>query len=576
MKTPSAPPPRLRCRLSPKTLACLAAAGFFLMPVDMLLAQALPGGNPVDQLPAPQTGPTQRSGARTGIGQAQVPQQAGPSRNITPQRFDIAGVNALAFEDIAAIFQPLVNKPVTVADLVEKARQATALYQQRGYALSFVFIPQQDFEGGVVRVTAVEGHVAKLQIEGDAGGAEPKMRELAGRIMQDKPLTRESFERYTQIIAQQPGVRVEATATPPTQTDGAGALELKASRQPYSISVGTDIRSSKPRAVITGVLNDPVASGSRLTASTLLGGLKGESFLAGSYSQMAGTEGLIIKGDISSYKGDPDAQLSTPPAIRRFTTYKRAEVSASYPLILAQSRSLFMSGGVYGVNNADEYSNPATGLLLTDDVRVRAIYAQTAYNTAHDDQSRSLSARVVQGLKGMGASSSIRTNAAGAVPVNPAKLDFTRLVLSASQRDTWDKTWGTAVGFNAQYTPHTLPSTERVSYGSGRFGRAYTAGVIAGDSGYGVSLEGNRTFAVDMKYVKRIQPYLLLERARVSVHTGALTFSRLTSASLGARISDGAYYTLDVALSKPLDASFDNPRKNLRLSTLLTYNFEKR
>ncbi len=546
------------------------------MPMDMLLAQALTGGNPVDQLPAPQTGPTQRSGARTGIGQAQVPQQAGPSRKVTPQRFDIAGVNAIAFEDIAALFQPLVNRPITVADLVEKARQATELYQQRGYALSFVFIPQQEFEGGVVRVVAVEGHVARVQIEGDAGGAEPKMRELAARIMQDKPLTRDNFERYTQIMAQQPGVRVDATAMPPTETDGAGALLLKVSHQPYSISLGTDIRSSKPRAVITGVLNDPLASGSRLTASTLLGGLKGESFVAGSYSQMVGTEGLTIKGDISSYKGDPDAQLSTPPAIRRFTTYKRAELSASYPLTLAQNRSLFVSGGIYGVNNGDDYLNPANGLLLTDDVRVRAVYGQAAYNTARDDQSRSLSARLVQGLKGLGASSSIRTNAPGAVPVNPAKLDFTRLVLSASQRDTWAKTWGTAVGFNAQYTPHTLPTTERVSYGSGRFGRAYTAGVIAGDSGYGLSLEGNRTFTVDTQYVKRIQPYLLLERARVSVHTGALAFSRLTSASVGARISDGTYYTVDVALSKPLDASFDNPRKNLRLSTLLTYNLEKR
>lgn len=542
----------------------------------MALAQSPGAGNPVDQLPAPQSGPVQRGNARMGIGRAQVPQPAGPSQAVTPQRFDIEGIKSIPFEEVAALFQPMANQPATVADLVEKARQATAIYQQRGYALSFVFIPQQTFESGVVRVVAVEGHVATVQIEGDAGGAEPKIRELAARITQDKPLRRENFERYTQIMAQLPGVRVEATATPPANTDGAGALVLKVSHQPYSISLGTDIRSSRLRAVVTGVLNNPLAPGSRLSASALLGGLKGESYAAGSYSQMVGTEGLNIKGDISTYRGDPDAQLSTPPAIRRFTTYKRAELSASYPLVLGQSRSLFVSGGIYGVNNADDYSNLATGTVLTDDVRVRAVYAQGSYNAAREGQSRNLSGRLVQGMKGLGASSSIRTNAAGAVPVNPAKLDFTRLVLDAGQRDTWDKTWGTVVSLNTQYSPDTLPSTERVSYGSARFGRAYTAGVIAGDSGWGVGLEGNRVFAVDTTYVKRIQPYLLLERARVYVHTGTLAFSRLTSASVGARLSDGMYYTVDVALSKPLDASFDNPRKNVRLSTLLTYNFEKK
>ena len=556
-------------------MACLTAAGFYS---GFVSAQSLgANGNPVEQLPAPPSGPGPRGRATSNIAPAPPQPQEAPGRSVTPVRFDIEGVQSISFDEVAALFQPFAGQPTSVAKLADVARQVTAIYQKAGYALSFAFLPQQDFAGGVVRVVAVEGYVASITYDGDAGKATPKVRELTERIRQEKPLTRASFERYTQLVAQLPGVRVDARALPPTQTDGAGAMTVKVSHQPFSVSLGTDIRTAKPRAVLTGVLNDPFVAGGRLTASTLVGGLQGESFVAGSYSQVFGTEGLTVKGDLSEYRGNPDAQLSTPPAIHRFTTYKRAELSASYPLTLTQTKSLFISGGAYAVNNADDYSNPLNGAVLADRVHVRAVYAQASYSNAGETQSRSVTGRLVQGLNGAGASSGITTNVAGPVPVNPAKLDFTRVLLEGSQRNIWDKTWGTALSFSTQYSPHTLPSFERVSFGSARFGRAYTAGVIAGDSGWGLGLEGNRSFAVDMKYASKIQPYVLLERARVYSHLGAGPFARLASASLGVRISDGSYYTFDLAASKPVgDAAPDNPDRKARLSALISYNFERR
>ena len=99
---------------------------------------------------------------------------------------------------------------------------------------------------------------------------------------------------------------------------------------------------------------------------------------------------------------------------------------------------------------------------------------------------------------------------------------------------------------------------------------------MAGDSGWGAGIEGSRTFATGWAYARRIQPYLLMEAARVYSHLGTAAFSRLASASLGVRVADGAHYTVDVAVSKPLgDASPDNPRRRLRLSALVSYNFEK-
>ncbi len=560
-------------RRLPVALAVCLAAG---LPSPFATAQTA-AGNPIDSLPTPRLRESPQREADAQILTPTTPEPPQQSLGITPLRFEIEGVHAISFDEVAALFAPLAGKPTDVATLTGLARRVTALYRQRGYALSFAYVPAQPFSDGVVRIVAVEGYVESVTIDGDAGGAEAKIREIAERIRQERPLRLATFERYTQLLAMLPGVQVEARAMPPTETSGAGSMVLKVMHQPYLVSVATDIRSSRPRAVVTGVLNDPLLSGGRLSASTLLGALRDEEYTAASYSQAVGSDGLTLKAEVSLYKGDPDARLDTPPAIQRYTTYHRAELSAQYPLKLTRSESLFLSGGVYGVNNVDDYSNPVNGAWLADEIRVRAVYAQAGYNTAEPDQSRSLTLRLTQGLTGLGATAEMRASFPGPLPVNPARLDFARLLVEGSQRNRWGKTWGTAMTFAAQYSPHILPSSERISFGSTRFARGYNAGEAAGDSGWGVGLELNRSFAIDTAYLKEVQPYVLLEHARVRSNAGLLALAKLSSASLGVRLSDGRYYTVDLALSKPVgDPSPDNLARDLRLSAMVSYSLGRR
>lgn len=568
--------PFLQRKLQGALTVCLAAAGLLSF-VDLASAQAGAGGNPVDNLPTPQA-PSPAVREPAGRILSAPAQQPVVSRPVTPKRFDIEGVKSISFDEVAGLFKPLLNQPGTVAQLTDLAKQCTAMYQKQGYALSFCYVPQQDFAGGVVRVIAVEGHIETVKIDGDAGPSEGRILELAERIKADRPLTLASFDRYTQLMSQLPGVRVEASATPPASTDGKGSMVLKVTRRPYSVSLGTDFRTRSPRAVVTGVLNDPFVAGGALSASTLLGGGSDERFVSGAYAQALGSDGLVLKAELSMFKGNPDAALSVQPQIHRYNTYRRAELSASYPLLLKRSESLVVNGGVYATNNTDDYSNPLNGATLTDEVKVRALYAQAAYSQSDPTQSRAASVRLVHGLDAWGAEATRRANFTSAALVNGTRVDFTRVLFEGTQRNTWgaDRSWGTAVSFSTQYSPHNLPSSERISFGSTRFGRAYQAGEIAGDKGFGIGLEASRTFALGFPYVKQVQPYVLIEHARASINTGTLAFSKLTSASLGFRISDGTYYRLDVAASKPIgEASPDNPQRDIRLSAQLTYSFAR-
>ncbi len=561
-------PLRSNYRHSPVFLAaCFAAAIFSFSSAHAQSPSA--SGNPINTLPTfqPLVDPADKATFRI----LEVPRSTQPrlARSVTPQRFEIEGVQSIPFAKVAALFAPLAKQPTTVAHLVDLARQVTDMYKENGYALSFAYVPEQDFKEGTVRVVAVEGFVESVTIEGDAGPAEARIREIAQLIRKNRPLQLANFERYTQLMGQLPGVTVEAQATPSVQTNGAGSLLVKVARKHYELSLGADVRSSRPRAVVTGIVNDPLMAGSRLSATTLLGSPKGELLASLAFSQVIGNEGLTLKAETTAYRGNPDAHLNTPPPIQRYTDYLRSELSASYPVILKRSESLYLSSGIYGVNNTDSYAT--TTQTLTDQVNVRAVYAQAAYAIHTDVRARNLSLRLAQGMDALGASASRRIN--NTSTVNPASLDFTRVLIDARQRNVWGQGWGTAMAFTTQYSPDILPNSEKLSFGSTRFARGYSAGDAAGDSGWGIGLEGNRAFPVKAPYLTHIEPYVLLESARVYNHIGQAQLSKLSSASLGARIVNGKHYRIDFAVSKPIgEAPSTNPQRKLRMSLLASYS----
>lgn len=562
-------PMRLSCiGIAVASLACAGLAQAqraAVVPADPLDLIPQPAKVPAPPAPQPSLDTTTPAGAAAGRLDAQI----------TPTRFEIEGVNALPFSEIAGLFAPLAGKPVTVGQLAGLARDATARYRDAGYPLSFVYLPEQDFADGVVRVVAVEGHIASIRIEGDAGAAEPKLREIAQQLQAEKPLRLATFERATQIMSRLPGLSVAAEAAMPTTTNGDAPLVLKVKREPYNVSLGADVRQPTSRLVLTGRVGDLLASGSDLSASTLLGNWEREKFASLAYSQYVGADGLALKTTYSDYRGYPDESMGKDSPIQRYNTNRRLEFSGSYPLMLSAGSSLFLNGGLYGVDNTDDYKVPVNGARLTDETQVRAVFLQLVYADATPRRSRNASAMLAQGIDGLGASAQVRSNVPGASGPGTADLSFTRLAFDVSQRDRFENLWGTAISMGGQISGNSLASSERVSFGGPRYGRGYAAGDGSGDSGVGIGLELNRAFAFDATWLKQVEPYLLLEAAHVSTHIGRPVPRDLRSVALGLRLSDARHYNLDLAVAKPTgDAALNNPQRDVRVSLLLSYQLE--
>jgi hemolysin activation/secretion protein len=60
--------------------------------------------------------------------------------------------------------------------------------------------------------------------------------------------------------------------------------------------------------------------------------------------------------------------------------------------------------------------------------------------------------------------------------------------------------------------------------------------------------------------------------ARVYLHAGTPSPSRLSSASIGFRISDGKHYSLDISVAKALaDAPVESPSRSPRVNATFSY-----
>jgi len=494
------------------------------------------------------------------------------ARTLVPTRFEIAGAHALPLADMAALFQPLAGHRVRIADLIAAADKVRALYQAHGYALSFAYVPAQSFADGVVRVVVVEGYVARVDISGDPGSLENRIRATAAHIQGERPLRTATFQRYVQLLGRLPGLHVDVDVPAPTTTDGATRLKLHVTRTRFNLSSSIDFNHPGVQGLLSATANGLTRLGEKLTVSTLYPSGRGsQRYDAGALALPIGSDGLLLSLDGSRYDGRPDDEFQSLPDLSRRLTQDRLQLGASYPLRLSSEHALEIGGGMYRADVTDRYLNSATGAQLSLDTRVRVLYANLDDQRSSTTRTRKFSFGIARGLDRWGAESVARTNFSDTPLAYPGDVAFTRYDIGFDQTDQWPSRFGTRLSLSGQYSADTLPTTERITFGGARYALAYDPGEASGDSGWGISLELNRKWPLGYAYLKALTPYLVAQLAHVSVHQGSLPIDRLGSAGVGLRLSDDRHYAVDLTVAqpfgdRPLEAGRRRPRINLAFS----------
>ncbi|TFF38992.1 ShlB/FhaC/HecB family hemolysin secretion/activation protein [Pseudomonas sp. RIT623] len=509
---------------------------------------------------------------RPGAGAAQLPQTQPSaqqpllmSTRVAVRKVRFEGGTVYPLSELREHYQPLIGREVALAELIDVTRRLTQRYQQDGYLLSYAYLPPQDFADGRVRVVLVEGYIRDVQIDGEIGGARAYLEQLLDKLKAERPLSRQSFERYTSLAGRIPGVTFQAQVPPPGTTDGATRLVAQVSRQPFTTSMNLNDGSRDDLQALLGASsNAQTRFGEQLGASVLLPpGEDKEHYYRLDYSQFLDAEGSRLLLSASRYRSDPKARIRLDNGIdlTQHRENERYSVGLSQSLIASPSEWLEVVGRFYVVNDRIDYQVVGFPLRLDSRTDLRALSFEGDWRKAEARRLRIISAGVYQGLDYFGA----RSNA-------DYDLDFLRLRLSGVQSDDFGDHWQGVISAAGYWSNDSLPDSERAVFGGQNFGRGYPSDQGSGDKGWGLAYEVNYSFKREGAWLKVVQPYIALDAARAWFNELEVRKAKMSSAALGLRFGDARYYNVAVEVAKPMsDIALDSLNRRPRLNLSFSY-----
>jgi hemolysin activation/secretion protein len=526
------------------------------LPVPNLPADAYRPNTPQTQLPTPAASEAQPLLMDT---------------KVTISKLQIDGGTVYPLKDLAQVFEPLIGHETNLAQLIEATRSITRRYQADGYLLSYAFLPEQRFDGGLVRVVLVEGYIRDYQIQGNIGSVSSYVEKLADKLKAERPLTRKTFERYTTLMGAIPGVTLQAQVPPPGTTDGGTHMDITASRKPFTTSMSLNEASrGGTQALLTATSNSWTSKGEQLSVSGLAPpGNDKEHYYRAAYSQFVNTEGtqLILSGE--RYRADPRTkiQLDGGFQLKPHQEIDRFSIGVSHPLIASPTESLSLGTRFYGVDQKTRYQLVGFPQRFDLETNLRALALEGDWRKADTDQLRILSAGLYQGINGMGAKT--RSDLGGLKP----DLDFFRLRLSGVQSNKlFGSNFQGVLSAALYWSDDTLPDSERATFGGQNFGRGYPDDQGSGDKGWGAAYEVNYSYSRAGEWVRILQPYVVFDHAKAWFNDLPVKGYDLSSAAVGLRFGDAKYYNIALEAAKPMsDVATDNFNRRPRYSLSFSY-----
>ena len=117
------------------------------------------------------------SGRRTVIPAPVLPEVPPPEEEkcVEVQRVEVEGAVQLSQSELEQITLPYQGRCLSLADINELMRAVSQAYVDKGYVAARPYLPQQDMQGGVLRLVVVEGSVESVEPQPESGLALQEM-----------------------------------------------------------------------------------------------------------------------------------------------------------------------------------------------------------------------------------------------------------------------------------------------------------------------------------------------------------------------------------------------------------------
>ena len=505
-----------------------------------------------------------------------------PQTLIDVKHIQFVGGTAYPLDSLATPFSQYVGKKVPLSSLLAATDSITQRYHRDGFVLSYAYLPANNFQDGVVKIGLVEGYISATQIHSDNQQVGRWLSKLSKHIMEEKPLTQDTFERFTILMSRTPDTKVTASANNPNNIYGATTLNVQALRpRNWNIATAVDTRKGDSSAVVNATLSGLSTYGEQLGIATLipLESDTRKTYAGLNYQQYLGDDGLLMQLKGSYYKQkdkDYNTILSLPDGItvgsQNTQTQYNGGVVFSYPLKLTRKQQWTVSGELDYLDKKYDYDlvarrgerqvqlpgisqrirYPAAEISLTGYREYDQAYWNTKFN-------------VRQGMNGLGATNSTPN----------ADLTFTRWKFNGDAAYLFDKKWRLSTSVEGDWSDNDLPEPERVNFGALHYGRGYPDSDAQGDYGVGGQVEMRYIHNLDQgEWLKTIQPYTVVDAAHTEFNQQGLPKQNLSSYAIGVMFGDNRHYTLSVEAARPIgDLPIDSNSRDWRYNATFTYNF---
>jgi len=191
--------------------------------------------------PAPAT-PTNVSGS------ALAPQATSAAAAIVPRVFLFEGNRIITTRELSAVVAPWIGVSLDMPGLNRILEDIRSAYRQRGYVLATPFLPEQQVDGGVVRIGILEGKVGRVRIRQPIDPlvniTEAQVRSiLDAHVKPGAPLSEIELRRAYAMIEQRSGATVRSAVSAGEQS-GTADLDVELVPGTASSSKGPGLHGS--------------------------------------------------------------------------------------------------------------------------------------------------------------------------------------------------------------------------------------------------------------------------------------------------------------------------------------------
>lgn len=422
----------------------------------------------------------------------------------------IEGTKTLPASQFRPLYQGLIGKEISLANIFDVADGIEKEYRDAGYLLVRAYVPPQHVSDGIFTIKVVEGFVESTSVEGADPATARIIKGYLTPVLNQTPLQRASIERALLMSNDVPGVAATGVLRPAPNVPGASDLVVTVTQPQITGSLSANNRGSHFSGIwtVTGAAQyNGIFGGDELDAALTLAPHSLQQQISGQmrYRTVIGDDGLVgsLIGAVSH--GAPSGAIG---AAEIRTDSWAVGPRLTYPFIRTRGQSLSIDGG-FTVQSAKVEILGAP--VSHDDWRVLDV-GLTYSNSSLLSGTFSSTIDVAQGLSILGASS----NHSPDLSLNGRSV-FTKLTGLAryANNSLLPSPFSFSITGTGQYAANPLITGEQILFGGTQIGRGYDPGAITGDSGIG----GDFELRYDTRYtdwnIRGIEPYAFFDAAQV-------------------------------------------------------------